>query len=152
MASKTIDRFSGRYHFLSNFSSAEVWLDGESYPSTEHAYQAAKTDDRFARLAIRSASTPNEAKRLGRTVDLREGFDDERVEVMYELVRQKFRQHPHLTEKLLATGDSELIEGNWWGDTFWGVCKGRGDNNLGKVLMRVRDELQKREPREYRDQ
>ena len=141
---KVIDSFSGPYHFLSNFSAAEVWLDGESYPSTEHAYQAAKTTDRGWRRMVQLAPTPNAAKRIGRKAPMRQGFDDIKVEVMFQLVRQKFRQHADLSEKLLATGDAELIEGNWWGDTFWGVCRGEGENNLGKVLMRVRAELRER--------
>lgn len=140
----SIDSFSGYYHFLSNFSAAEVWLDGESYPSTEHAYQAAKTDDPDWRRRIQLAPTPNAAKRIGRSAPMREGFEEQKVEVMYDLVRQKFRQHGRLAERLLATGDRELVEGNWWGDSFWGVCDGRGENHLGRVLMRVRREMRER--------
>jgi ribA/ribD-fused uncharacterized protein len=139
-----IDQFSGPYHFLSNFSQAEVWYEGMSYPSTEHAYQAAKTSNLSWRRMIQLADTPNDAKRLGRKCPMSQGWNDRKVEVMYQLVRQKFRQHPALSELLLATGDEELVEGNWWGDRFWGVCKGQGENNLGKVLMRVRDELRER--------
>jgi hypothetical protein len=46
-----------------------------------------------------------------------------------------------LKQLLLATGDKELIEGNTWGDTFWGVCNGIGQNHLGKILMAKRTEL-----------
>lgn len=139
-----INRFSGKYHFLSNFSMAEVWLDGESYPSTEHAYQAAKTLDSAWRRSIQMAETPNLAKRLGRQAPIREGWDKLKTDVMYELVRQKFRQHPQLSEQLLSTGDANLVEGNWWGDKFWGVCKGEGENHLGLILMRVRQEIRER--------
>ena len=139
--SLVISEFSGKYHFLSNFSQAEVWLDGESYPSTEHAYQAAKTLDPQWREKIRSADTPNLAKRLGRKAPVRENWDEIKLDIMYELVRQKFCQHSALSRKLMDTEGIELIEGNWWGDKFWGVCGGEGENNLGKILMRVREEL-----------
>jgi ribA/ribD-fused uncharacterized protein len=139
-----INRFSGRYHFLSNFSAAEVWYQGESYPSVEHAYQASKTEDYLERRTIQTAATPNLAKRIGRSVNLRKDFEVMKTLIMYDLVRQKFRQHPELSEKLLATGDAVLIEGNWWGDTFWGVCDGQGENHLGRILMEVREELKAR--------
>lgn len=138
---RTINAFSGKHHFLSNFSSAEVWLDGASYPSVEHAYQAAKTLDESARRRIRDAQTPNLAKRLGRRCTLRPEWEQIKVSIMHDLVRQKFRQHDRLTRQLLDTDDAELIEGNWWGDRFWGMCNGRGENNLGKILMQVRAEL-----------
>lgn len=90
------------------------------------------------------AETPNLAKRLGRQAPIREGWDKLKTDVMYELVRQKFRQHPQLSEQLLSTGDANLVEGNWWGDKFWGVCKGEGENHLGLILMRVRQEIRER--------
>lgn len=139
-----IDSFSGAYHFLSNFSAAEVWLDGMSYPTVEHAYQAAKTFDVRERVRIQHADTPNEAKKLGRKSTLRNDWEEVKDEVMYKLLRQKFRQHPTLSHQLLETGDQELIEGNWWGDRYWGMCKGQGQNMLGKLLMQVRTELQER--------
>ena len=65
------------------------------------------------------------------------------VNDLEEIVEEKFRQNPKLAEMLLATEDAILIEGNTWGDKFWGVCNGVGENNLGKVLMYVRDCLNK---------
>jgi ribA/ribD-fused uncharacterized protein len=135
-----IDSFSGKYRFLSNFYPAKVVLDGFFYKTTEHAYQAAKTLDEFKREQIRLAETAGEAKKLGQKVKLRHDWDEVKIEVMTDLVRQKFQNEP-LKNKLLETGDAELIEGNTWGDVFWGVCNGVGKNNLGKVLMRVRQEL-----------
>lgn len=73
-------------------------------------------------------------------MSLRPDWEYIRVDVMTELVRKKFSQEP-LRSQLIATGDAELIEGNWWNDTFWGVCNGVGENNLGKILMKVRDEI-----------
>ena len=85
--------------------------------------------------------TPALAKRYGKAVSMRPNWDEIKVRVMCEIVEAKFTQNPNLTNMLLATEDAILIEGNTWGDTFWGVCDGKGENNLGKVLMRVRDRL-----------
>ena len=133
-----IDSFTGDYRWLSNFQFADVTLDGVVYPSVEHAYQAAKTDDAEIRAAIR-AGTAAAAKRIGR--GLRPpGWTERSLAVMEGLLRQKFAR-ADLRAKLLATGDEELIEGNWWNDTFWGVFRGKGHNHLGKILMRIRQDL-----------
>ncbi|KKL10659.1 hypothetical protein LCGC14_2553590 [marine sediment metagenome] len=135
-----ITEFKGDYGFLSNFYPAEVWLDGRDYPSVEHAFQAAKTLDLNIRTDIKSL-TAGSAKRAGRTVRLRPDWEDIKLPIMENLVRQKFQSHAKLGRSLLDTHDRALVEGNWWGDTFWGVHKGKGENHLGKILMKVRDEL-----------
>lgn len=135
-----INSFSGGYRFLSNFFFSPVVLDDIEYRTVEHAYQAAKTHDLAMRTRIRLADTPGEAKRLGRKVVLRPEWETVKLDVMYWLVQQKF-SNPALKRLLLATGEAELIEGNSWGDTFWGVSKGVGENHLGRILMRVRDAL-----------
>jgi hypothetical protein len=61
-----------------------------------------------------------------------------KVQTMMNLVWRKFTSNPTLAKKLLDTGDAYLIEGNWWGDTFWGICKDKGENHLGKILMQIR--------------
>ena len=142
--------------YLSNFYPCFIVLDGTQYPSVEHAFQAAKAKigdkhtyidfsgkkiTMLARDYIGSARTPGEAKRRGKNIKLRLGWEDMKLGVMEGLVRQKFSNDWYLAERLLKTGDAELIEGNWWGDTFWGVCMGKGENNLGKILMKVRGEL-----------
>lgn len=132
--------FSGEHRFLSNFYPVNVKYEGKTYRSVEHAYQAAKTEDEGARKKIREAQTAGEAKRLGRRVKMSDDFEYHKVSVMKELLLQKFK-YPELKAKLLATGNSGLIEGNTWGDTFWGVCAGVGENHLGKLLMEVRAEL-----------
>lgn len=141
---ETITSFSAEHAFLSNFHPADVILDGDSYPTVEHAYQAAKTDDYAFRLAIRLASGPKEAKRLARKAPLRSDWDKARLEVMLDLLRQKFSQ-ADLQELLLQTRGALLVEGNNWGDRFWGCVfeNGRwvGHNQLGRLLMRVRDEI-----------
>lgn len=132
--------FGGVNRFLSNFHQATVMFEGERYQTVEHAYQAAKTLDEKERTAIWLCETPAAAKRAGKSVTLRTDWNDIRLGIMEELVRRKF-QHPNLKLALLATGDEEIIEGNYWGDTYWGVCKGKGHNHLGKILMKVRNEL-----------
>lgn len=131
--------FSGKHRFLSNFHPVEVELEGILYQSVEHAYQAAKTTRLKARAEIRSG-TAGEAKRLGRSVVMRPNWESVKLLVMKDLLRQKFR-HPELQARLLATGDDELIEGNTWGDSYWGVCNGVGENHLGKLLMMIREDL-----------
>ena len=136
-----IDRFDGENEFLSNFFTSPFEFEGIIYATSEHAFQAAKTEDKEERKAIAALRTPGQAKRAGRKVKLREAWNVIRVSVMRQVVRVKFTQHPDLAKKLLATGDAELIEGNNWNDTFWGRCRGRGENWLGKVLMELRAEL-----------
>lgn len=146
-AANRITSFAGDYSFLSNFYPALIELDGENYPTVEHAFQAAKTDDSEERRRVRDAATPASAKYLGKRVTLRPGWNDLRFGVMETLVRQKFTRHADLREKLLATGDAELIEGNTWRDTTWGAVWNKdkgywaGKNHLGRILMKIRDEL-----------
>lgn len=137
-----IDSFDGAYGFLSNFHPTEVRFEGASYASVEHAYQAAKTKDKSVRQTIAEATTPGIAKRMGNKIPLRMDWSEVRVGVMRKLIHQKFSgKHPRLQKALLETGNEELVEGNWWNDTFWGVCAGKGENNLGKLLMERRAEL-----------
>lgn len=110
------------------------------YPSVEHAYVAAKTTDERLRQEIAQISTPGRVKRAGRALVLRPDWDKIKFSIMLELVTIKF-QDPALAAMLKATGDAHLIEGNTWNDTYWGVCNGRGENMLGKILMYVRSTL-----------
>jgi len=130
--------FRGETRWLSNFEEAKVMLDGTMYPTVEHAYQAAKTINMAERAAIKACKTPAEAKKMGMTVTLREDWEDIKLGVMMKLNLMKFKLHPELKAKLLATGDAHLEEGNHWGDTFWGTVDGVGKNHLGKILMEVR--------------
>jgi len=135
-----IDKFDGtEFRFLSNFYPSKVVLDDIEFPTVEHAFQAAKTLDIEERLTIKEASTPGVAKIMGRHVALRLDWEEIKIDVMEALVRQKFND-PALREKLLATGDQILVEGNTWHDSFWGVYNGIGANNLGKILMKIRNE------------
>lgn len=134
---QTIDAFRGQYAFLSNFHPAKVWLGGKLYPTVEHAFQAAKTEDPEERERIRQAATPGKAKRMGQNVKLRYGWEENKQDVMLFLCLQKFRKNP-LRRLLLRTGSAKLVEVNTWGDTYWGVCNGVGKNALGKILMDIR--------------
>lgn len=136
-----IAEFQGEHRWLSNFEGGPVTLDGIQYPTVEHAYQAAKSLDPKEREIVKGASTPGAAKQAGKKVTIRPDWDQVKISVMEDLLRQKFAE-PTLKAKLIATGNVDLIEGNNWGDTFWGVSKGKGENNLGKLLMKIRSELQ----------
>lgn len=143
----TIDRFDGtEYGFLSNFYPSPIVMPswhpcaGVVAPTVEHAFQAAKTENAWEALAIMQAHSPGAAKRMGRRVSIRPGWDDGRVVVMLALLRLKFADDA-LRDALLGTGYSLLVEGNTWRDTFWGVYQNHGDNVLGRLLMLVRTEL-----------
>lgn len=138
MTDKVIDSFSGEYDFLSNFHPSPILHYGLIYPTVENAFQAAKCSDSNARSKFVNL-TPGEAKRLGRKIQLREDWDWARINIMAVLVKIKFISSEDLLIKLVGTDGYELIEGNTWGDTFWGVCNGVGENNLGKILMETRD-------------
>ena len=134
-----IDSFSGEHRFLSNFWYHPIRMGGKLYPTNEHAFQAAKTLSPLQREMIQLAESPGMAKLLGRTVNLRDDWEEIKLDVMYQINLHKFANGT-LRDKLVATGDAELIEGNHWGDKFWGVCDGEGQNHLGKILMAVREE------------
>lgn len=131
------------YGCFSNFSRHGVELEGIYWPTGEHCFQAMKFSDEEHRERIRQASTPKEAKRLGqeRTVPIRPDWDDVRDEIMLRIVRRKFETHADLRQVLLDTGDEQLVEAAP-SDPYWGCgADGQGENRLGKILMRVREEL-----------
>lgn len=135
-----IDSFRGEYGFLSNFHKCSVEFEGMTYPSVEHAFQAAKNPDPEYRSLIASVSSPVTAKRMGKKTALRPDWEEVKDGIMYKLLKSKFSD-PELRVKLIATGDAELTDGNNHWDRFWGVCRGEGLNKLGKLLMRVREEV-----------
>lgn len=134
--------FSGEYEFLSNFYPCRIVYNGITYPSVEHAYQAAKTNDITERKRIACCIQAGTAKMIGKTVVLRDDWEEIKFSVMLSLVAQKFYKHKHLREKLISTKGIKLVEYNYWKDTYWGVCNGKGKNNLGKILMWIRDKLE----------
>ena len=110
------------------------------WSTSEHAYQAMKMANAADAEFIRHVITPRLAKRYGNTYQKRPDWDSVKITIMHEILRAKFTVF-FFREKLLDTGTQELIEGNTWNDTFWGVCNGLGENNLGKLLMLVREEI-----------
>jgi ribA/ribD-fused uncharacterized protein len=129
-----IDSFTDDHRFLSNFEGKVEWI-----------FQAMKTTDWKEQVRVLSASTPGEAKKRGRKVTLRPDWDEIRLDVMEAAVREKFSQ-PLMARLLEETGDAELVEGNYWHDQFWGDCtcnhhyRSPGQNHLGKLLMKIREE------------
>lgn len=140
-----IDNFRGGYCWLSNSHPCLIVHNDIPFDSVEHAYQHAKFEDGYVRLAIRLARTAwvakAEARRAEKAGLRRPDWEEVKLAVMLDLLRIKFTAHTDLQTRLLATGERELIEGNSWGDTFWGVCQGKGSNHLGRLLMQVREEL-----------
>lgn len=130
-----IDSFKGKYFFLSNFYMADVEYNGIKYSNNEAAFQAQKCPERayeFTQL------DPSQAKRKGRKIKLRSDWENVKYGIMFDIVVNKFKQNQDLLEKLIKTGTSQLVEGNTWGDTTWGVYRSRGKNYLGRILMQVR--------------
>jgi hypothetical protein len=146
-----IQKFEGRYGFLSNFYPCLIEHRGISYPSVEHFYVAQKcngpqfmngvqyTPADFREMIARIPH-PGTVKKMGAKMSIRKDWDEKKLEFMNWAVREKFKDEK-LAQMLLETGEYELVEGNIWNDTFWGVCDGKGHNHLGKILMCVRDEI-----------
>ena len=146
-----IEKFEGRWRFLSNFYPVEIEHQGITYPSVEHYYVSMKCNNEqmlqgrhytigdFREMIARLPS-PGMTKKIGQQMQVRKDWNEKRLEFMNWGVREKFKNE-ELKELLISTGDMTLIEGNSWQDFFWGVCNGKGENHLGKILMKVRDEV-----------
>jgi ribA/ribD-fused uncharacterized protein len=142
---EVITSFTGKHFFLSNFYPVRVTYEGRVYPTAEHAYVAAKTTDEKVREHISMIPTPGEVKRFGRTMELRHKWDHIKIREMKAILENKFsivRSDVGCYGMLRSTAPSILIEGNAWGDTFWGQSPvGKGRNELGKLLMAIRDDI-----------
>jgi len=137
---------SDEYGCFSSFYPCQVTIDGKTWPTTEHYFQAQKFRDQAQQEAIRRAKTPKIAATMGRDrkKKLRRDWESVKVDVMRKAVREKFTQDPQLREMLLSTGDQELVE-HTARDKYWGDGgDGRGRNILGRILMNVREELRER--------
>lgn len=145
-----INSFKNDYAFLSNFYPAPIQYDGLLYQNSEAAFQAQKCADKKDRQQF-TKMNPSEAKKAGRKVTLRKDWEKVKVFIMEEIVREKFLQNTDLAEMLLETKDAYLEEGNTWGDKTWGTVNGQGANNLGKILMKVREELQAQKNKESKE-
>lgn len=133
-------RFRDEYYFLSNMYPSPVELQFQSgtvkFTCAEAAFQACKVPGHEGGFA---GLNGYDAKRDGKRVLLRSDWEQVKLAAMRIVVNAKFTQNPHLMAKLCSTGSLPLVEENSWGDRFWGVCKGVGQNHLGKILMDVRD-------------
>ena len=141
---KIIDNFRGEYSFLSNFYGTSVIYNNHTYKSSEHAFAACKATNEKDRAYISDANTPTEAKHRGREITCRPDWDEVKITEMGMILYCKFSQNKWLQDKLCATDDAILIEGNWWKDYFWGMVKDAqgawcGENYLGRLLMAVRN-------------
>lgn len=135
--------FRDKLAFCSNFYHHQFIYKDLIFRTSEHAFQWAKCKNESDKIKILEATTPSEAKKIGKTVELIDDWDVVRLGIMYEILKCKFDIHnsPVLATELILTGDQELVEHNTWHDYFWGKCNGQGENWLGKILMRIRDEL-----------
>lgn len=140
-----ITQFQGKYRWLSNFAPAHIVLDNLTYPSVEHAYQSAKSNNiGWKRQCADKNNTAGQIKRLSRKQTIRPDWEAVKVNVMSLCLKEKFKQEPYRS-LLLETGDAHISEGNHWRDAFWGVDlqTGEGKNTLGKLIMGIRDEIKK---------
>ena len=145
--SPTIDAFRGENYYLSNFYPCTFYVDGIPYTNAEAAFQAQKCRTKEQKLLFSKdgpyaeARVAKRAGGAGGNIDLPKDWNQNRLEIMEKVLKAKFSQNPDLLAKLKNTGSKELIEGNTWGDYYWGVCKGKGANHLGKILMKIRKQL-----------
>jgi ribA/ribD-fused uncharacterized protein len=147
----SIKAFRGDYRFLSNFWIAPFEYNfGEwgtfKVKTVEHGYQALKARDQKDFLNIIQMSSAKETKIEGKIIKLRKDWDTVKLELMFGLVKAKFESTPFLKQELIATYPERLIEGNTWGDIYWGVdTKLGGENHLGIILMAIREGFIKKE-------
>jgi len=139
-----IDNFElEEYAWLSNFYLVDIEYKGIIYPSVEHAFQSAKCENKdWKAKCLDRNIKPGKIKVLAKHVGMIEGWNQLRLEVMKECIRNKFSKDP-LRQKLIDTGQEHIQEGNHWYDAFWGVRTdtGEGKNHLGRIIMEIRDEL-----------
>lgn len=141
--SHAILEFTGKYAFLSNFFFSWMSYLGNSCRTAEHAFQSAKSLDPVIQKQIADSTTAKTAKQRGRAIKLRPDWEEKKIQIMREVVTLKFAMNPELARLLFETGDLYLVEGNTWGDRFWGVDIrwDTGENWLGIILMEVRYNL-----------
>ncbi len=137
-----ITLFRGDYEFLRNPYPHPITALGVSGQSIEYVFQALKATNEKDRNFILDAPYWGEAKKRGKHIKCREDWEEIKIFVMWQCLREKFKD-PELRGKLLATGDAKLVEGNAWKDFYWGVCDGKGENWLGRLLMEVRHEVKR---------
>ena len=144
MSLEAITVFDGEFAFLSNFFPCQIMFEGRIFQGSEHLFMSFKQEsEEWKDICASSKFTPGQIKRKARKIELRSDWEEIKVDCMRKAVMAKFSQSIDLKEKLLATGERQLVEGTTWGDTFWGIClkTSEGENMLGKILMEVRTSL-----------
>ena len=129
--------------FLATCSDHGFELEDQYWPSAEHYFQAHKFNDAAYAEKIRTAASPNLAKKLGRKQrkKLRKDWPQIKQTIMTRGIYRKFISNSALAQELLATGDQSIVESSNY-DYYWGCGRDRrGHNHLGKILMRVRDKI-----------
>lgn len=137
-----IKEFKNQYFFLSNFYECPIYYNKLVFCNAEAAFQAQKAIDEKEQYKFINLNA-SQARKLGKTIVLRKDWEEVKDNIMYEIVKRKFTVNKELQQKLIDTKDEELVEGNWWHDTYWGIDSktGIGKNKLGKILMKVREEV-----------
>ncbi len=139
----SIPYYETSYFALHNFSANAVEIDGVTYPTAEHAFHALKFDNKELRDQIVACASPVAAFKLGKKFkpQRRSDWNDIKVDTLTDIIRKKAQQNPDVQEALLLSGDEEIVEVNP-NDDFWGSGPdGNGQNNTGKILMKIREEL-----------
>lgn len=131
--------FRNEYDFLSNFYNCKITYEGITYKNAEAAFQAQKEDNKTNRI-VYSFVDGKTAKKWGRKTKLRKNWEEIKDNLMYEIVKEKFLQNDELKIKLKNI-KKEIIEENYWNDTYWGVCNGIGKNKLGEILEKIKKEI-----------
>lgn len=134
--------FQANYKWLSNFARVPITLDGITYQSVEHAFMSAKCDDPDWKRFCQTTHSPGIVKKASRNVKLIENWDIVKINIMRQLIDQKFDKEP-FRSLLITTNSRHIQEGNRWGDRFWGVDinSGIGENWLGNIIMEKRSRL-----------
>lgn len=138
-----INEFRGEYDFLSNFVDCPIEMDGWVYKSVEHAYQSMKSHDKqWKTYCCDQTNSASDIKVKSKKINIRKDWDSVKYDIMKVCLIQKYNIEP-FRSKLIDTGDDFIMEGNWWGDVYWGVDlkTNKGENNLGKIIMEIRDNL-----------
>lgn len=141
-----INSFNNEYGFLSNFWTSQITMRNRTYATVEHYFQAMKARTTKDHDNIRLQQTPGMAKHAGRTVEIREDWDNVKIAIMHEALEAKFNI-PILRQMLINTQHRTIVEGNKWHDNYWGDCYCerckdiKGTNVLGLLLMTIRSKL-----------